>query len=290
MNRIKTLFLFIPFIGMCCWAMYYAYFVKNATEVVLPITGYDPRNLLSGHYIDFRIDWSKANCYQAGWNGVCPMSDFRNATRFYVPENKARELERFINNNNFETSVIFAYQKGFRSVAKELLIEGQLWEEFIKNPTYKNKTCYSQSDCGGINSGYFCNSNGMHTPNKCEKTNPEKIVLNGIEFFYNKPNDLKSWCREAFESQEDRDNPGNCNWGYLSYDSAKSWCASIGKKLVPAYEIEQNCLQFAFLPKANPDQQYWTEGLTVVHMGQECAIQKMVRGDGYAWAGGVICN
>ena len=124
----------------------------------------------------------------------------------------------------------------------------------------------------------------MHTPNKCEKTNPEKIVLNGIEFFYNKPNDLKSWCREAFESQEDRDNPGNCNWGYLSYDSAKSWCASIGKKLVPAYEIEQNCLQFAFLPKANPDQQYWTEGLTVVHMGQECAIQKMARGDGYAWA------
>ena len=163
-------------------------------------------------------------------------------------------------------------------------------EKKQQETNYENRSCHDQKDCGGINSGYFCNSNGRHTPNKCEKTNAESIILNGQKFYYNKLPNLKSWCREAFESQEDRNNPGNCNWGYLSYDAANAWCSSIGKRLVNAKEIEQNCSQFSFLPKANPDQQYWTENLSVVHMGQECSIQKMVRGDGYAWAGGVICK
>ena len=154
----------------------------------------------------------------------------------------------------------------------------------------ENKNCRTQTDCGGDGSGYFCNSFGNHTPNRCEKTNPETITRNGQTYYYNNLYDLRSWCREAYESREDRDNPGNCNWGYLSYQSANGWCASIGKQLLYANEIRQNCEQFDFLPIANPDQQYWTEGVTVVHMGQNCSIQEMVRGDGYAWAGGVVCK
>ena len=127
MNKIKTFILLIPFIGLCCWGMYYAHFVKNATEVVLPITGYDPRNLLSGHYIEFRIDWAKANCRQADWNGACPKGDFSGVSRFYVPENKAHELERLINNHQYNTEILFAYQAGKRPVAKELLIDGKPW-------------------------------------------------------------------------------------------------------------------------------------------------------------------
>lgn len=129
MNKIKTLFLFIPFIGMCCWAMYYAYIVKNVPEVVLPITGYDPRNLLSGHYIEFHIDWSKANCYQNNWNGVCPKNDFSGINRFYIPENSAVELEHIINNSRFNTEIAFAYKAGTRPIAKELLINGRPWSK-----------------------------------------------------------------------------------------------------------------------------------------------------------------
>ncbi len=132
MNRIKTLFLFIPFIGMFSWAMYYGYFVKNATEVVLPITGYDPRNLLSGHYIEFQIDWSNANCQQADWHGSCPKGDFRGVNRYYVPENKAHELERLINNNRFMSEIVFAYKTGKRPVAKDLLIDGEPWNQLNK--------------------------------------------------------------------------------------------------------------------------------------------------------------
>ena len=133
MNKIKTFILLIPFIGMCCWVMYYAHFVKNATEVVLPITGYDPRNLLSGHYIEFRIDWSKANCHQAEWHGTCPRGDFSGVSRFYVPENKAHELERLINNNQHNTEIRFAYKPGMRPIAKDLLIDGKPWNQLNKS-------------------------------------------------------------------------------------------------------------------------------------------------------------
>lgn len=179
-------------------------------------------------------------------------------------------------------------------IAKEgialLKLKKELENKKNEKPNYENVSCRTQEDCGGINSGYFCNANGFHTPDRCEKTKPEKITQNGEDFYYNSLSDLKSWCREAFESQADRDSPGNCNWGYLSYNAAESWCASIGKKLVKSDKISQNCDQFSFLPQVNPDQQYWTQNLKVVHMGQKCSIQNMVRGDGYAWAGGVICQ
>lgn len=129
MNKLKVLFLMLPFIGICTWVMYYAHFVENASEVVLPITGYDPRNLLSGHYIEFRINWNNANCYQADWNGTCPSNDFRGVSRYYVPEDRAHELERLINSNRYNTEIVFAYQKGSRPVAKELLIDGQPWHK-----------------------------------------------------------------------------------------------------------------------------------------------------------------
>lgn len=174
---------------------------------------------------------------------------------------------------------------------KSVVIKNQPQKEQSQNSIYEGKTCHNQTECGGINSGYFCNANGNHTPNRCEKTNPETISFNNQEsYYYNKIESLQSWCREAFESQSDRDNLGNCTWGYLSYDAAKSWCDSIGKQLLDANEIERNCEKFSFLPKENPEQQYWTKDLTVIHMGQKCSIQKMVRGDGYAWAGGVICK
>ena len=152
------------------------------------------------------------------------------------------------------------------------------------------KTCHSQRDCGGKNSGYFCNYGGNHTKNICEKTKAATYKMDGVTYYYNKLSDLRSWCREATESYQDRQSPGNCNWGYLSYSAANAWCESIGKKLLDPYVIEENCEDFDFLPKATEDQQYWTTGMRVVHTGNDCSIQNMVRGDGYCYAGGVICQ
>lgn len=125
MNKIRTFLLMLPFLGLCVWTMYYTHFLKNATEVVLPITGYDPRNLLSGHYIEFQINWYEADCYQSNWNGHCPKAEFVGINRYYVPESQALKLERMIGNSNNLAEIVFAYQVGTKPVAKELLINGK---------------------------------------------------------------------------------------------------------------------------------------------------------------------
>ena len=136
MNKLKTFFLLSPFIGACAWAMYLGFFVLNAPKVILPITGYDPRNFLSGHYIEFRIDWAKADCNQLDWMGHCPKNDFIDVNRFYVPGDKAKRLESLINNSHISAQIAFAYKEGHRPIAKELLLNGQPWKDFLRT---KNK-------------------------------------------------------------------------------------------------------------------------------------------------------
>lgn len=132
MSKLKVLFLFLPFIGLACWMMYYINFIQSSYEVILPITGYDPRNLLSGHYIEFNIDWSRANCNQADWNGTCQKDAFSGVNRYYVPENKAVSIESIINKENLSSEIVFAYQKDEKAIVKDLLIEGKTWQEYLQ--------------------------------------------------------------------------------------------------------------------------------------------------------------
>lgn len=131
-NKITNIFLLIPFVLICAWGMYYAHFVKNNADVILPIQGYDPRNLLSGHYIQFQINWDKADCFQLNWNGVCPKRDFAGIDRYYIPEDKAQQLERLINSDS-DAEILFAYKKGMRPIAKDLKINGVSWSDYFKN-------------------------------------------------------------------------------------------------------------------------------------------------------------
>ena len=128
-NGVKIALL-IPFLVIFCWSMYYSNFIRNAKEVVLPISGYDPRNLLSGHYIEFRINWAKADCQQANWHGHCPVEEFRGVNRFYVPERNARQIERLINGQS-SVKIVFAYEKGKDPVAKTMLIDGKDWKNYF---------------------------------------------------------------------------------------------------------------------------------------------------------------
>lgn len=124
-NKITTILLFIPFLAVTLWATYYLRFIEQNMEVTLPITGYDPRNLLSGHYIRYQIDWKNANCAQ--FKADCPVHEFAPSDRYYVPEDKARQLEHALNNRN--VSIVFAYRKGSKPIAKFLLIDGKPWQE-----------------------------------------------------------------------------------------------------------------------------------------------------------------
>lgn len=122
--------LLLPFLGVAMWVCYFVAFIEHSTEIKLPISGYDPRNLLSGHYVAYRIDWDKADCNQADWNGACPIRTFKTSQRFYVPEESAYAIERAINQPNVKAEIIFSYQKGKTAVARDLLIDGKSFKDY----------------------------------------------------------------------------------------------------------------------------------------------------------------
>ncbi len=133
MNKKKnysTYLLLAPFLAIAMWVCYFTIFMEGSTEVRLPISGYDPRNLLSGHYVAYRIDWDKADCSQADWKGTCPIRTFKTSGRFYVPENSARAIERAINRSDVRTEIVFSYRKGKTAIARDLLIDGESFRTF----------------------------------------------------------------------------------------------------------------------------------------------------------------
>ena len=140
MNK-KTLALsfFIPFFALLTWTMWLYTQQTTGKEVIVAVTGYDPRDLLSGHYIQYTIDWEKTDCRQFA-GGICPEEEFcREARwgrqcRFYIPENNARELDilfRRRNATDMVFEVVYSYNRGHEPLAKKLLINGKDWRESL---------------------------------------------------------------------------------------------------------------------------------------------------------------
>ena len=52
------LFCFLAFIGVC------EYQRSQSYEITVPVSGYDPRSLIAGHYILLTVDTQKIDCSQ----------------------------------------------------------------------------------------------------------------------------------------------------------------------------------------------------------------------------------
>jgi uncharacterized membrane-anchored protein len=121
-----------------------------------PIRGYDPRDMLRGHYLTYRIDWdhdssSQNSCWdccvclkktrsdQTARRTPCAYatdcdvklsSDQEQAlSRFYIPEDKAQKLDQAVRARR--ASVILIEKRGQLSL-KELLVDGQPWQDFTQ--------------------------------------------------------------------------------------------------------------------------------------------------------------
>lgn len=123
-------FMLFPFVVFVLWNGYMMATVRESQPVKLVIQGYDPRNLLSGRYVEFQIDWARSACTQFKGN-ECPTEDFEGITRFYVPEAKAdwlsEKLNRDENMSVFEA--VYAYVPGRRPIMTDLLIDGISWNK-----------------------------------------------------------------------------------------------------------------------------------------------------------------
>lgn len=141
MKKYLSWSLYLPFLALLAWVFVLTVFRLNARDVRVRIEGFDPRDLLSGHYIQYTIDWKNTDCGQFE-NGVCPKEDFCNpqikgrarVCRFYIPQKYARTLDSLLQGRDktkADFEVVYAYQKA-RAMPKELLINGKPWKEFVK--------------------------------------------------------------------------------------------------------------------------------------------------------------
>lgn len=143
----------IPCLVLATLASYHQYLIETAPEFEFEVEGYDPRDLLAGHYLQFRIKYkSDTKCDKShrpasmcllpqerliltekpleceNWiSGRCDGAQFRDdLNRYYVPQDRAQELETKLRNG--KASVKIAVGKG-NAVIKALLIDGRPWKE-----------------------------------------------------------------------------------------------------------------------------------------------------------------
>ena len=160
-----------PFFMLIGMVILNEYHLKTSRTIVLPVEGHDPRDLLSGYYLVYKIRYGlkcpKNPSYSKGkvkaymcfepkkqitlfrkpkhcsffLKGYCfSNGDFySHGDRFYLPEQKAQEIEKLFR-SAVKKSVVLSVTKKGHALAKDLLIDGKSIQSLILNePQQKNK-------------------------------------------------------------------------------------------------------------------------------------------------------
>ncbi|WP_372518796.1 GDYXXLXY domain-containing protein [Candidatus Ruminimicrobiellum ovillum] len=141
-NKFLLFMLLIPVICLFVWNCFLWYDKDSGTEITVRISGYDPRDLLSGHYIRYTIDWDKTDLQQFEDKSFTK-DDFvdslnKNSYRFYVSETHAKYLDKLLmeswnikEENNKKIEVVYSYKQGKHPIAKKLLVDGEPYQKII---------------------------------------------------------------------------------------------------------------------------------------------------------------
>ena len=167
MNKTKILF-FIPVFILLGWVLFLQSMVSSGVKIELPIRGYDPRDILAGHYLSVEVDfdafaqeckvegkenarlrWKKrdaffcvplskvflekpSNC-GAFIKGYCQNNDFHgNISRFYIPEKSSRVLERAVLNQENNPMLSVSVAKDGKAYPLDLILQGMPFKEWLK--------------------------------------------------------------------------------------------------------------------------------------------------------------
>jgi hypothetical protein len=137
--------------------------LRSGRPWVLRMRGYDPRDLLRGHYLSYRIDWggggleerctvtacciclraapgspslvpdaSKVSCDEtASCDSWFPEDQLDRLREFYIPEGRGPELERALRDRQAELSIRVSPRGGV--VVEDMLIDGRPWREAVQH-------------------------------------------------------------------------------------------------------------------------------------------------------------
>jgi len=129
----KSLFYFalaLPIVVLSVWIVRLQIGMGASQRVLITVDGYDPRSLISGHYLHLRPDWEKTDCRQFSAQ-TCPKEIFESTYRFYIPEKDAEKLERLINAKRPLMQLEFALS-GDSPLIRSLYIEEQPWTDWYR--------------------------------------------------------------------------------------------------------------------------------------------------------------
>ncbi len=153
-KTILIIALVFPIVALGILTGYKHYHVTVGLEVTLPIEGYDPRDLLSGHYLIYRVKYGAKNlcklsqvkknpvgyvCLQPkGFSykkpencqivikGTCRGTLFKaGIERFYIPEDQAKRLDKDVRSK--KGSIVISVTPDGKAQIKDLLIDGKPW-------------------------------------------------------------------------------------------------------------------------------------------------------------------
>jgi uncharacterized membrane-anchored protein len=154
--------LILPFLVMLSITLWRAYTFNVGQRIILKVQGYDPRDLLSGHYVVYRVDYGNANmCYgtatsfpKAGYvcldhlkhpefsysrprscrsflKGRCRRGEFTaGIEKFFIPEADAKPLDKFLRESR--GSIELSITADGKAQVAELYIDGKPWKEAVK--------------------------------------------------------------------------------------------------------------------------------------------------------------
>ncbi len=164
MNKTKLL-LFIPVVILLGWVISIQTAVSTGTPVVLPVRGFDPRDILAGHYLAVAVDygaftsecadrqgkqrWEKTEaffCPDIGKivlnkpadcavfiKGYCRYGRFDdNVSRFYIPEKLSRPLEQAVREPENNPQLLLSVSRDGRAFPQDLILDGLPFAEWLK--------------------------------------------------------------------------------------------------------------------------------------------------------------
>ncbi|MBF0455121.1 MAG: GDYXXLXY domain-containing protein [Magnetococcales bacterium] len=155
--------LFIPLLALSglTWDKHQR--MVQGEEVLLPIVGFDPRDLLSGHYLTYQIEYgiqklctdqSSTQKSTPGYillnpaefslwpphpgrifiKGACEKGRFKaGIERFYIPQEHATLLDKVVRGK--QGKILLSVFFDGRAQVKNLLINDQPWQQFIADNT-----------------------------------------------------------------------------------------------------------------------------------------------------------
>ncbi len=139
-----------PIFSLMALTAYKKHILSTGIEVVLPIKGYDPRDLLSGHFLIYRIDYGVEGICTGNQEqqtayvclepkifsveepvdckklirGTCRNREFKaGIEKYFVAEEKALALEKAILNKS--ASIVVVLSPSGVAIVKELLVDGK---------------------------------------------------------------------------------------------------------------------------------------------------------------------